>query len=167
MASTAATSESYSNLPLTPRDSDIEDPSESSQMAGRKRSASEMEEDQETSKQKKTGRKTAKVPETIEAETSSDDGFAIQCPAPPQRNKKVLNDNVVIEKDAPVLAPNLTIDFSVRPGKKWSEMPRFKNAKCEWAQFYLECSNKYPSLLSQEPCRCDLYSRTNRLCQSP
>lgn len=132
MASTVATSESYpSNLPLTPRDSDIEDPGEPSQMAGRKRSASEMED--ETGKQRtgNAGGKTSNAPETIEAEVSPD--FTIQCPALPQRGKKTLNDDVVIEKgDAPSLASHLTIDFAVRPGKKWSELSRFKNAKCKY-----------------------------------
>lgn len=132
MASTTATSESYpSNLPLTPRDSDIEDRSEHSQMAGRKRSASEMEEDLGKSRQGKKGAKASTGPETIEAEVSSD--FIVQCPAVIPRGRKPVEQDVVIEKDAPTLAPHLAIDFAVRPGKKWSELPRFKNAKCTYS----------------------------------
>lgn len=72
------------------------------------------------------------APETLEADNGPD--FVIQCPALPQRRgKKILNDDVMIEKgDAPALAPHLTIDYAVRPGKKWSELSRFKNAKCEY-----------------------------------
>lgn len=31
----------------------------------------------------------------------------------------------------------LSVDFTVRPGKKWSGLPRFKNAKCERCPYYV------------------------------
>lgn len=129
MASTATASESYhSTLPLTPCDSDNEQPpSEAGAMAGRKRSASEMEDEKRATKQSD---RPSKVPETIEAEMPPD--FILECPARPKTTKQLANDDIYIERDAPSLAPHLTIDFAVRPGKKWSELSRFKNAKCKF-----------------------------------
>lgn len=133
MASTTATTDSYpSNLPLTPRDSDNEEPGEPSQMAGRKRSASEMEDDPGKTKITTTEGTAAEAPETIEAEVSPD--FIMECPAHPKRAKAAAagDDAWYIDRDAPSLAPNLSIQFAVTPGKKWKELNRFKNAKCKY-----------------------------------
>ena len=124
MASAETASESYhSTLPLTPCDSENERSSEAAPMAGRKRSASEMEEPKRAPKSTRNG------PETIEPEATPD--FTLECPARPRTAKQLANDDLYIETDAPSLAPHLNIDFAVRPGKKWSELSRFKNAKCK------------------------------------
>ena len=90
-----------------------------------------MEDDTGKQRTNTNGGKSSSAPETIEAEVSPD--FTIQCPALPRRGKKALNDDSWLEKgDAPLLAPHLTIDYTVRPGNKWKELSRFKNAKCEF-----------------------------------
>lgn len=95
-----------------------------------------MEEESAKHGKDKTAGQPSQAPEAVDAELGPD--FSIQCPALPQRRgKKTLNDDVVIEKDdAPALAPHLTIDYAVRPGKKWSDLSRFKNAKCEYCPLY-------------------------------
>lgn len=121
-------------MPLTPRESDNEDQVESSAMNGRKRSASEMEDEAGPSKQLAAGEGEREVRETIEAEVSSD--FIIECPYRPKRvkpgkEKASETDDVSIHQDAPSLAPHLKINFAVRPGQKWTKLGKFKNAKCE------------------------------------
>ncbi|KAK5231037.1 hypothetical protein LTR72_000217 [Exophiala xenobiotica] len=77
----------------------------------------------------------AGVTETIEAEVSPD--FTIECPVrPPKRRLKrkrssvpEVKDNVHIDQDAPELAPNLHIEYAVRPGHQWRKMTKYKNAK--------------------------------------
>ncbi|KAL2408081.1 hypothetical protein ABEF95_016246 [Exophiala dermatitidis] len=148
MASASDPTEQYvTNMPLTPGDSENEEPSEPSQMAGRKRSASEMEDDSSRSKRTNTGSgadtglgssangantDTSPAPgpdasETIEAE--SGDEFTVQCPARRKHGKAAATDDVYIERDAPPEAPDLSIEFAVRPGKKWASLDRFRNAK--------------------------------------
>ncbi|KIX02883.1 uncharacterized protein Z518_08826 [Rhinocladiella mackenziei CBS 650.93] len=131
MASTAPATEPYPpNMPLTPGDSENgdlnEDPtegiqessSENSQTARRKRSAAEMENNP-------NGR-GAETLETIEAEVSPD--FTILCPVQ-ARDANSPGIDLYIERDAPILAPELAIEFGVTPGKKWHNMTTFKNAK--------------------------------------
>ncbi|KAK5467707.1 hypothetical protein LTS15_000680 [Exophiala xenobiotica] len=135
MASTASAAEPYpSNLPLTPGASDHEDTSQSFPIVGRKRNAGEMEADVEKSHTSTVGQ-GAGVTETIEAEVSLD--FTVECPVrPPKRHLKrksssvpEVKDDVHIDKDAPGLAPNLRIEYAVRPGHQWRDMTRYKNAK--------------------------------------
>ncbi|EXJ88251.1 hypothetical protein A1O1_05181 [Capronia coronata CBS 617.96] len=137
-------------MPLTPGDSDNEEPSEPGQMAGRKRSASEMEDDASRSKITDMGFDTdtdaetsgaagangtsaangtdgADGSETIEAELG--DEFTVECPARPKRGKAAATDSVYVERDSPSLAPHLSIEFAVRPGQKWAGLSRFRNAK--------------------------------------
>lgn len=152
-ATTAEQTEQHqSRMPLTPGDSDNEGPSEPTSMAGRKRSASEMEDDASrsritnmgfatdtdhetsgTSGAPSTGAANGTDPgdasETIEADLG--DEFTVECPARPKRGKAAKTDDVHIERDSPSLAPHLTIEFAVRPGQKWAGLDRFRNAKCE------------------------------------
>ncbi|KIV85409.1 hypothetical protein PV11_01106 [Exophiala sideris] len=133
MASAAATADPYpSNMPLTPRESDNEDQGEQSHTTGRKRSASEMEDEAGPSKQSRTSEGERDVPETIEAEVNSD--FFIDCPYRPKRVKAGKHrasavDDVHVNQDAPSLAPHLKITYAVRPGQKWAKLGKFKNAK--------------------------------------
>jgi hypothetical protein len=80
------------------------------------------------------------APETIEAEVSAD--FEIECPYNARRVKRSVADDVYVETDSPALlkpdgktteplVPGLPVEFGVRPGKKWSELRRYKNAKCK------------------------------------
>ncbi|KIW20080.1 hypothetical protein PV08_00655 [Exophiala spinifera] len=125
MAPTESTSESYlHNLPLTPRESDNEDLTNLTPMAGRKRNASEMEDDGDKSTASKVAEGTS---ETIEAEISSD--FTVECPARPRRTKSPIPEDVYYETAAPSLAPNLSVNFAVRPGDKWARFSRYRNAK--------------------------------------
>ena len=144
MASAAATADSYpSNMPLTPRESDNEDQGEQSYTNGRKRSASEMEDEAGPSKQPRISEGERDVPETIEAEASSD--FFIDCPYRPKRVKAGKHrasavDDVHISQDAPSLAPQLKINYAVRPGSKWAKLGKFKNAKCESTRKTTSCA---------------------------
>ncbi|EXJ87055.1 hypothetical protein A1O3_04012 [Capronia epimyces CBS 606.96] len=121
-----------------------------SEMAGRKRTASEMEDDASTSRSADTGSDTdtdldqssessgagtraasgadgADGSETIEADV--DDEFDVQCPPRPRRGKQAAADDVFEGTDAPSLAPQLEVDYAIRPGSKWKSLGVFRNAK--------------------------------------
>jgi hypothetical protein len=136
MASTDATSESYPyNLPLTPRDSDNEDTNVPAHVAGRKRSASEMDDEHDNPRSTNPQGSASKASETMETEVHT--GFIIVCPALPTLLEKTTAGDAYRERDHPAPAPGLSVDFTVRPGKKWSGLPRFKNAKRERCPYYV------------------------------
>ena len=173
-------------MPLTPGESDHEDTTQSSPMVGRKRNAGEMEDDVEKSNTSGVGAgvgvgQGAGVTETIEAEVSPD--FTIECPVRtkgpirpkgptrPKRKgpkKSSVPDNVHIEKDAPVLAPNLHIKYGVRPGDKWAKLLKFKNAKCKCEPTpVVQPLIRVLCCHSQGSCRGDLLFRADSLRQPP
>lgn len=144
MASTAAATDRYPS-PVTPDDSEPEDDVKPARMAGRKRSASEMEEKDAKHKgnkkppahNKKRGASLhAEAQETIEAESNVDTTFTVDCPVYPDSKRylaRLSKEDLCTEYSAPSVpgAEHLKIGFSVSPGSEWSKLQRFKNAKCE------------------------------------
>ncbi len=110
---------------------------ERSQMAGRKRNASQMEDDSSASasatadgSENRGTREKSKVGHTIETDPGD---FVVTCPVMPQRKKILERDKKVsILHDCPLEQSQLAIDFAVEPGLKWDGLSRFKNAKCEF-----------------------------------
>lgn len=138
MVSTDATPESQLyNLPLTPRDSDNEDHNFHAHVAGRKRkrNASEMDNGHDSPRVTAAQESASRESETIETEVNT--GFIVVCPALPTVLKKTDADGIYRKTDHPDPAPELSVEFMVRPGKKWSGLLRFKNAKCELWPYYV------------------------------
>jgi hypothetical protein len=73
--------------------------------------------------------------ETIDTKVNS--GFLVVCPALPTLFEKITADDVCRITDHPALVLELSVDFTVRPDKKWSTLHRFKNAKCERCPYYV------------------------------
>lgn len=123
------------SVPLTPRDtpraSDDEDDTRdgrvggrdrdgASQMAGRKRTASEMEDKLESGGTSETA---------DEVDRQSGVEFTVVCPAPSRHGK--LRKGVCVERDHPAGQAQLSVEYAVSPGKEWASLSRFRNAKCE------------------------------------
>ncbi|KAJ9615850.1 hypothetical protein H2200_001927 [Cladophialophora chaetospira] len=158
MASIAPATESYPS-PVTPQESETDESLPSAPMSSRKRSASEMAEDDADRKpiekhyprgmtarkkpvvdkeEKKKGKKRSTAhadQETIEAEATVDTTFLVECPAWPESKRYLARvargEDLYTERVSPSLAggSQLDIAFAVKPGSHWSDLQRFKNAK--------------------------------------
>ncbi|KIW48219.1 uncharacterized protein PV06_00830 [Exophiala oligosperma] len=127
MASTTSTLEPYQpTLPLTPRESDNGDLRHSPSMTGRKRNASEMEDESDTDS---TSRIEEDFDETIEAQSIPPEFTVENNLVKKKRSKSRIPEDVYFGTDAPSLAPNLTMNYAIRPGEQYRKLHQYRNAK--------------------------------------
>jgi hypothetical protein len=164
MAHSKITSESYPyDLPLTSRDSDNEDTSVHTPVA-HKRSASEMDDERDNPGLTTVQEGPSNGSEAIGTEIHT--SFIIECPALSAILEKTAASDAYSERDHPTPAPELSVQFTVRPGKKWSGLSRYKNAKCKrYLYNVVHCANGYFIVYSPRPSCSYLFVRPNCLRQ--
>lgn len=64
-----------------------------------------------------------------------DSGFIIECPAKPDNAQPQGVTDIFLDHDHPGVE-ELAIDFSIRPGSKWSSIKGYTNVKCESFKSY-------------------------------
>jgi hypothetical protein len=124
MAHSKIISESYPyDLPLTSRDSDNEDTSVHTPVA-HKRSASEMDDEHDNPGLTAVQEGPSNGPEAIGTEIHA--SFIIECPALSAILEKTTASDAYSERDHPAPAPELSIQFTVRPGRSGPVYPDTK-----------------------------------------
>ncbi len=81
--------------------------------------------------------------ETIEAGTTTDTIFTVECPVWPESKRytaRLSREDLYTEHEAPSTpgSTQLGINFAVKPGGAWSNLQRFKNAKCKFRSLRLQ-----------------------------
>ncbi|KIW22894.1 uncharacterized protein PV07_11142 [Cladophialophora immunda] len=126
------------------RDSDTEESTEdhdespetqgtemSGQMIGRKRTASEMEDDASAVADSYENQGTRQGSEVVYTNEPDPPVYTVICPLTPRR-KRILeeeNEDVTILRVYPEQLSYLAIDFAVKPGSSWDSLKRYKNAQ--------------------------------------
>lgn len=77
---------------------------------------------------RKTPKSTAGQKRKVEA-LYEDSGFIIECPAKPDGAARQGVTDIFRDHDHPGVE-ELAIDFSIRPGSKWSSIKGYTNVKC-------------------------------------
>jgi hypothetical protein len=108
-------------------------------MAGRKRSAGEMEDEGGQASESGRDLESAEpepdpvVSGSVASESEEQPRFVVQCPAPdiPVIRDRLTRDGVLIEDVEHPLQPRLRVTFAVSPGEKWLDVATFVHAKCK------------------------------------
>ncbi len=176
-------------MPLTPGDTDTDNEERKGalQLAGRKRSAGEMEDEGEQApmppasdlRQDPESLETKPDPDGTDAvesepepeeEPEEEPSFVVECPAPSVAvvRDRLTRDGVYIQDVEHPLEPSLRVTYAVRPGEKWSATQIFLHAKCKSIEDATtnDVSNMDTSLRSRRTDTCDLFDGSDRLCQS-
>ena len=84
---------------------------------------------------RKTPKSTAGQKRKAEA-LYEDTGFIIECPAKSESAQPRGVTDVVRDRDHPGVE-ELAIDFSIRPGSKWSSIKGYTNVKCKLLELWV------------------------------